>query len=179
MIYSVHAYLTILSYCFARIHSNHHDLGGVCAACCHDSNPGGQSISIPSFTSSQIRDIKCLEKLSFAAVICLKAASAAEVSDSGQRMYKNKIDWDFAANEPSDVFFSLQLLSKETTAPFGAELSGDLEQQVSVIITWFLWIREHVIILVKFCTEIFWRDTLNIHILSKTRVWKKTHQLLI
>lgn len=28
----------------ARIHSDHHDLGGVCAACCYDSYPGGQPI---------------------------------------------------------------------------------------------------------------------------------------
>lgn len=41
--------------------------------------------------------------------------------------------------------FPLQLMSKEIMAPFGTELSGDLEQQVSVTITettnWenFLW----------------------------------------
>lgn len=33
------------------------------------------------------------------------------------------------------IFFPPQLMSKETMAPFGAELSGDLEQQVRVIIT--------------------------------------------
>ena len=33
-------------------------------------------------------------------------------------------------HNPSDIF-PLQLMSKEIMAPFGAELSGDLEQQVS------------------------------------------------
>lgn len=38
-------------------------------------------------------------------------------------------------NCSSLAFFSLQLMSKETTSPFAAELSGDLEQQVSIVAT--------------------------------------------
>lgn len=48
-----------------------------------------------------------------------------------------KIGWGFAAImmslfNPWILFFPPQLMSKETMAPFGAELSGDLEQQVSI-----------------------------------------------
>lgn len=35
---------THLIFYFFRIHSDHHDFGGVCATCCHDSHPRGQSI---------------------------------------------------------------------------------------------------------------------------------------
>lgn len=54
--------LVNLSHSIARIHSDHHDLGGVCAACCHDSHPGGQSILIQRVSLTQSRDIKNIKK---------------------------------------------------------------------------------------------------------------------
>jgi len=45
-------------------------------------------------------------------------------------------------------------MSKDTMAPFGAELSGDLEQQVSVITTVITWIcLMLMLVAVKFSHE--------------------------
>lgn len=52
-----------VSFSVPRIHSDHHDLGGDCAACCHDSHPGGESILIQSVCLTQIRDIKNIQNI--------------------------------------------------------------------------------------------------------------------
>lgn len=90
---------------FFRIHSDHHDFGGVCAACCHDSHPRGQSLRLELLSWHRGAFLKMIVN------ICMQQ------------------------NCSSLAFFSLQLMSKETTSPFAAELSGDLEQQVSIVAT--------------------------------------------
>lgn len=49
--------LMTVSHSVPRIHSDHHDLGGSCAARCHDSHPGGESILIQSADLAHIREI--------------------------------------------------------------------------------------------------------------------------
>lgn len=71
-----------------RIHSDHHDLGGVCAACCHDSHPGGQSVLIPSVS------------LVISRKAWLSSCTAAVVFEWGQS--SKKIGWGFA-----DIMMSL------------------------------------------------------------------------
>lgn len=63
--------------------------------------------------------------------VCLKGTSAAAVV-----VICNFVTLLMSlCHKPSDIF-SFQLMSKETVAPFGAELSGDLEQQVSAVVKW-------------------------------------------
>ena len=89
--------------------------------------------------------------------------------------------WWVSVIHQSNDMFPPQLMSKEIMAPFGTELSGDLEQQVSVTITetnWenFLW--------VLLCCEILftrwiWRYSLDVQfVLYENKQNRKRSNLL-
>lgn len=65
----------------ARVHSDHHDFRGGCAACCHDVHPGGESIL--RITDQGLSEYKCAHECCPAQLMNKESMSAFGAESSG------------------------------------------------------------------------------------------------